>query len=190
MVHQVEVKGKSYREIAENLCVSPSTVSRTVAFFSDTGSVDKRKHPPNSGSAVLTDIDKLIIIETITDRPNIFLREIKEILAAETGTDVSLSTIWSFLHRSNITRQKMVLVAKQRDDFQRATYLQDMQIFTGHSEMLIFVDETGADRRNCLRRFGYSIRGKPAVSQKLLIRGQRVNAIAAILRVESLTVIA
>ncbi len=38
-----------------------------------------------------------------------------------------------------ITRQKMILVAKQRDDFQRAVYLQDMQIFTGHP------DETGAE---------------------------------------------
>ena len=33
-------------------------------------------------------------------------------------------SIWSFLHRSNITRQKMILVSKQRDDFQRAVYLQ------------------------------------------------------------------
>ncbi len=114
---------------------------------------------------VLTEIDKLIIIETITDRPNIFLREIKEILHVETGTDVSISTIWSFLHTPNITRQKMILVAKQRDDFKRAVYLRDMQIFTGHPEMLIFLDETGADRRNCLRRFGYSIRGKPAISK-------------------------
>ena len=57
---------------------------------------------------MLTDIEKLIIIETITDRPNTFLREIKEIFAAETGTDVSL---W----------QKTVLVTKQRDDFQQAT---------------------------------------------------------------------
>ena len=46
-------------------------------------------------------------------------------------------------------------------------------------EMLVFVDETGADRRNCLRRFEYSLRGKPAVSKKLLVHGQRVLAIAA-----------
>ena len=72
----------------------------------------------------------------------------------------------------------MVLVAKQRSEFLRGVYLQDMQIFNGHPEMLIFVDETGADRRNCLRRFGYSIRGKPPVSKKLLVRGQRVKAIS------------
>ncbi len=47
--------------------------------------------------------------------------------------------------------------------------------------MFVFVDETGADRRNCLRRYGYSIRGRPAASTKLLVRlVQRVSAIAAI----------
>ena len=61
---------------------------------------------------------------------------------------------------SNITRQKMVLVARQQDDFLRAIYIQDMSVFSGFPEMFIFIDETGADRRNCMRRFGYSIRGK------------------------------
>jgi len=49
-----------------------------------------------------------------------------------------------------------------------------MQVFVA---ILAFVDETGADRRNCLRRFGYSLREKPAVSKKLLVHGQRVSAI-------------
>ena len=55
-----------------------------------------------------------------------------------------------------------------------------MQVFHDHPEMLVFVDETGADRRNCLRRFGYSLRDRPAVSKKLLVRGQRVSAIASL----------
>ena len=107
------------------------------------------------------------------------MHEIRDTLISETGTQVDVSTIWTFLQTSNITRQKMVLVAKQRRDFLRAEYVEDMQIFGGHPEMLIFVDETGKDRRNCMRRFGYSVRGKPPVSKKLLVRGQRVSAIAA-----------
>ncbi len=90
-----------------------------------------------------------------------------------TGTHVDVSTIWRFLHLSNITRQKMVLVTKWISERSIPSRYSDFH------EMLIFVDETGADIRNCLRRFGYSIRGKPPVSKKLLIRGQRVNAIAA-----------
>ena len=46
------------------------------------------------------------------------------------------------------------------------------------SMILIFLDETGCDRRNVLRRRAYSFRGKPAVSHKLLVRGRHLNAIA------------
>lgn len=72
----------------------------------------------------------------------------------------------------------MTLVAKQRSEVQRAEYLHDMYVFYGHPEMLVFVDETGADRRNCLRRFGYSLRCRPAISKKLLVHG-RVSAITS-----------
>ena len=103
--------------------------------------------------------------------------EIEQILVTETGTCVDASTIWRFLQASNITRQKMVMVAKQRSAILRAVYLLDMKAFRGHSEMLVFVDEIGADRR---RKFGYSLRGKQAISKKLLVRGQRASAIVAI----------
>ena len=42
-------------------------------------------------------------------------------------------------------------------------------------EMLIF---PGSDKRNTIREYGNSLRGKPAVSQKLLVHGKRVSAIA------------
>jgi len=48
------------------------------------------------------------------------------------------------------------------------------------SNMLIFIDETGADRRNLLRKYGYSIRGKQARNHRLLHRGQHTSVIAAI----------
>ena len=47
-------------------------------------------------------------------------------------------------------------------------------------DMFVFVDETGADRRNSLRKFGYSLRGKPATDHSLLVRGERISAIACI----------
>ena len=45
--------------------------------------------------------------------------------------------------------------------------------------MLIFVDETGSDRRTVLRKYGYSLKGKPATTDTLLVRGKRYSAIAA-----------
>ena len=43
-----------------------------------------------------------------------------------------------------------------------------------------FSDKTGCDRRNALRKYGYSLRGIPAVSHKLLIRRQHFSTIACI----------
>ena len=56
----------------------------------------------------------------------------------------------------------------------------DMTYLQRTSRIFVFVDETGTDRRDSMRKFGYSLRGKPPVSQKLLFRGQQVSTIAAI----------
>ena len=71
----------------------------------------------------------------------------------------------------------MTLIARQRDDDLRMLFAMDVSLYD--PEMLIFIDETGADRRNLLQRRGYSIRGQPAKSHKLLCRGQHISAIAA-----------
>ena len=116
-MYQVKFLLKSRREVAQNLCVDPSTVSRTLSLFNASGSVEERKYPPNTGTAVLTEIDK-IILETVVEKPETYLREIQQTLIQETGTDVDTSTIWRFLQTSDITRQKMVMVAKQRSEVQ------------------------------------------------------------------------
>ena len=54
-----------------------------------------------------------------------------------------------------------------------------MAVYVGHLDLFTFVDETGADGRDCMRNFGYSPRGKP-VANKLLFRGQPISAIATI----------
>ena len=44
----------------------------------------------------------------------------------------------------------------------------------------MFVDETGSDARNFARKFGYSLRGMRAEVPSLLVRGQRISAMAVI----------
>ena len=48
----------------------------------------------------VTDVDKLLAIE----KPKIYLREIKQFLMVETGTEVDISTICRFLKESGFTR--------------------------------------------------------------------------------------
>ena len=68
------------------------------------------------------------------------------------------------------------MLAVQRDDFLRSQFVSDIALF--EPEMLIFLDETGSDKRNSIRHYGYSLRGKPLISEKLLVRGKRHSAIA------------
>ena len=42
--------------------------------------------------------------------------------------------------------------------------------------MFIWVDESGCDRRNSIRKYVYSIRGKRPVEHRLLVRGVRYSA--------------
>ena len=46
--------------------------------------------------------------------------------------------------------------------------------------ILVFVDETGSDKRSSLSKYGYSPKGTPAMAEKMLVRGKRHSAIAAI----------
>ena len=43
----------------------------------------------------------------------------------------------------------------------------------------MFVDETGTDRRDSIRKIGYCRRGHPSKAQKLLVRGTHISVIAA-----------
>lgn len=47
--------------------------------------------------------------------------------------------------------------------------------------MFVFVDEMGCDRRDAMRKFGYSLlRGRRCAARKLLVRRECVSAISAI----------
>jgi len=177
MVWQREVLGHGYQTIAKNLNVDVSTVWRTVKLFKDSGSVDNKYARNKSRSAEkLTPVIEFYVLHSILRSPGIYLREIQAELLAITGTEVWPSSICRFLKERNFSRQKLRMVAAQQDDDLRAKFACDVASY--EPEMLVFLDETGCDRRNSLRKYGYSLRGKPAMSKKLLVRGERVSAIA------------
>ena len=92
--------------------------------------------------------------------------------------EVDMSTVCRFLHNSGFTRQKLRLVALQRDEFLRQKFMLDVSAY--NSDMFIFLDETGADRRNTIRKYGYSMRGKTPQKHTLLVRGEHVSGIGII----------
>ena len=79
------------------------------------------------------------------------------------------------LHKAGFTRQRLWLYAIQGDEALRTQFTADMSLYS--QEMFRFLDETGTDRWDTFRMKGYSLRGKPACAQKLLVRGEHVSAL-------------
>ena len=46
-------------------------------------------------------------------------------------------------------------------------------------DFFVWVDETGSDRRDQIRKFGYALRGETPVYHRFLLRGVRISAITA-----------
>ena len=51
-------------------------------------------------------------------------------------------------------------------------------VYTFPKETLVWVDETGSNMKDMLRKYGYALRGERAICH-LLVRGQRISSIAA-----------
>ena len=88
-----------------------------------------------------------------------------------TGISVSPSTICRIIHRNGLTRKKVQQVALQRSSQYRNAFMSQVLVF--QPEMFVWVDESGCDRRDHVRRYGYAY-------YCFLERGKRVSAICAL----------
>jgi transposase len=114
----------------------------------------------------------------VLERPGIYLREIQTELFEITGANVSCSTICKLLSSVGYTRQKMKFAALQRDQLLRSQFVSDVSMYS--KDMLVFLDESGLDKRNTLRKYGYSLRGRPPICCTELSRGRHLSLIASI----------
>lgn len=163
------------KQIATNMCVDQTTVRRIVGKFEATGQVQKKSYPVDKAFRKLNEPAQFFILYLVLDRPGIYLREIQSELLLQLGLDVTVSAICKFLDRAGLTRQRIRIYAIQRDETLRAQFASDVSLYS--RDMIIFLDETGTDRRDTFRKKGYSLRGRPARAQKLLVRGEHISAI-------------
>ena len=60
-------------------------------------------------------------------------------------------------------------VALQQSEAMRAKFMAEVSIYD--PSMLVWIDESGCDRRNSIRKYGYSVRGIRPVDHRILVRG-------------------
>ena len=121
--------------------------------------------------------DELYVIGIVFDNPTMYIDEICHEVFDATGITVSASTICHLLKAYGITRKKVQFVAIQRSATLRGAFMAHCHMFS--TDKFIWVDETGTDRRDQLRKHTYSLRGTTPFRHTFIARGIRVNAIAA-----------
>jgi len=76
MVWQRLALNKTFGDIAENLCVHPATVKRTVDLFELTGDVCKKPYPSDHLQRKLTPVIHFILLTMVIEQPGIKLTRI------------------------------------------------------------------------------------------------------------------
>ena len=168
------IRRLSYAEIAEVLFMCEKSVKRYIDMFNSTGSVAPTKQN-NGPQRLLSEDEQLIVVQSVIHQPGVYLHEVQNVLFCATGKHVDVSTICRTLSRLGFTRQKLQVVALQRSEELRLKFMAEISAFDPNT--LLWIDETGSNRRDCIRQYGYSLRGVTPVSHKLQVGGKRISAI-------------
>ena len=167
---------QSFRDIARSLNISVGTAFNIFKIFEETGNVDPKKRE-FSGN-IVTDRIAIMILAIIFENPNLYLKEMTQKIFDYTSARISPATVCNVMHKHGLTRKKIQHFAVQRSARHRGAYIAEMSMYK--SNMLVFADETGKDGRDCLRRFGYALKGQTPQCSQVFRRGTRLSAIAAI----------
>ena len=164
----------SFRDIAQNLNVSTGTAYNIYKLFETTGNVDPMT-PPVREHKLDTD-DECFVISMVLENPSLQLCELCAAVQDFSGHDrVSASTICRLLKRNGLSRKKIQM---QRSAAMRGMFMSSVLMYG--RDMFVWVDETGCNRKDFFRKYGYAYKGYRAQCHSLLLRGQRINAMAAL----------
>lgn len=169
----------TFEQIATNLNIAVSTAKSVFSLFEITGDVAlKLVDGPRIEQRKLDDHMELFILGLILEKPSLYLSEICDMVERVSTIKVSQATICRLLKRHGLTRKKVRQVALQRSDSLRGIFIAQALMYK--RELFVCLDETGGNNRNCIRKYGYALRGETPKCHRMLVRGRRFSAIAAI----------
>ena len=167
----------TYRQIARNLSISIGTVHNVLKLFEETGEVSPKK-PEREDMRKIDNSGELFILGLLLENPSLYLGEICQRIDSTFGIQVTPSTVCRIIQRNGFTRKKVQQVAKQRSVEFRGRFFAEVQHY--RPEQFVWVDESGCDKRDHIRKFGYALRGEYPVFHRFLHRGQRISIITAL----------
>ena len=122
---------------------------------------------------------QLFILYLLLEKSGVYLHEITADIKCTLGLDLNEGAMCKFLSKIGFAHQRLATYTLQQDEDLYHQYVADVSLYA--QDTLVFIDETGTNGTDTIRKFGYSLRGKPVRAQELVVRGgEHVSAIAAI----------
>lgn len=118
------------------------------------------------------------IKEFLTFKPESDLQEICDFLYWAHDLDISRSTASRHVKAMGWSNEKMRLIAAQRNEPLRAAWMEALQQY--RPDQLVYVDESGCDKRDGARRYGWAPLGSTLELRARLERGQRYHLLPAL----------
>ena len=166
----------SCQEAAETFFISARTVQRILRKFHGLGTVEEAGRLSGRYKELL-EAEETTLLDIVFNNPGIYLDEIKSTFEELTGKSVHNSMLCREVRRLGLTRQSIHRIVLQRSEIERAAF--KVQIELMDPSFFVWLDETGCDRRDSLRRKAYGLCESPPVSVRLNLAQSRLSAIAA-----------
>ena len=116
-------------------------------------------------------------MQGVLDKPGIYLNELQQLLTATNQVQVDSSTIWRTLRRLGFTHKKIKQLPMQRSNEARVEFMAEISAYD--PSMLVWLDETGCDKRNFVREYGYALQGMTPRAYTFNSWGKRYTSIAS-----------
>ncbi|KAF4209653.1 hypothetical protein CNMCM5878_005039 [Aspergillus fumigatiaffinis] len=163
-------------QIANAAGCHPSTITRHVTNMELFGDV---KAPPNKGGRPrrLTPIMLKALCDHLLEKPHLYLDEMAIFLWDEFQVHVTTSSIGRALKREGWSKKAAKYKARERNADLRDAYFHFMSDFCSYH--LVYVDESGCDKRVGFRRTGWSPLGFAPTQVAKFHRDQRYQILPA-----------
>lgn len=170
--------GYSVRDICSLLGIK-KTLAYNVLHYQSTYNVPYNPHTMEGTclgrQRVLGNEDISFIRSLIHCNGMLYLDEIQALLLERRNTSVSIPTLSRTLRRIQYTKKRVSARAIERNEVDRAVYMNTIAEIAPDPEMLMFTDESAKDERTSARRTGWSAIGNRCVSRRVFVRGKRFS---------------
>ena len=169
-------RNTSCEEAAETFFISVRTVQRNLRQFYDLGSVEEAG-TLSGRYRELSETEETILLDIVFNNLVIYLNEIKSTFKGLTGKSMHNSMLCREVRRLGLTRQSIHRIVLQRSETERVAFKVHIELMD--PSLFVWLDETGWNRRDSLRRRAYGLHGSLPVSVRLNLARSRLSAIAA-----------